>query len=55
MMTSFDNNEDKICLFLKDDIGEWWIRSHIKSHNLGSRDHGVIIIVLTIIKNKNYP
>ena len=41
-MTSFDNNEDKICLFLKNNIDGSCVRSHAKSHNSGSRDYGVI-------------
>ena len=43
-MTSFDNNEDKICSLLKDDVGGSRIRSHTKSNDLGSPDYGVTII-----------
>ena len=46
MMTSFDNNEDKVCLLFKDDIGGSRIRSRAKSHNPGSRDYGVTIAFL---------
>ena len=45
MMTSFDNNKDKICLFLKNDVGGSPIRacarSHIRSHDPRSYDHGI--------------
>ena len=33
MMTSFNNNEEKICLFLKDDVGRSRVRSRARSHN----------------------
>ena len=46
MMTSFDNNEDKVCLLLKDDVGESRIRSRAKSNDLGSHDHGITIAFL---------
>ena len=26
MMTSFDNNQDKVCLLLKDDVGRSYVR-----------------------------
>ena len=42
MMTSFDNNKDKVCLFLKNDVGRSCVRSHAKSRDLGSCDHSVI-------------
>ena len=44
MMTSFDNNEDKVCSFLKDDVGGSRIKSHAKSHDLRSRDHDVTVL-----------
>ena len=44
MMTSFDNNKDKVCLLLKDDVGESCIRSHVRSHDYRYHDHGVIIV-----------
>ena len=40
MMTSFDNNEDKVCLLLKDDVGGLHVRSHTRSYDLGSCDYG---------------
>ena len=47
MMASFDNNEDKVCLLLKDDVGRSHVgaraRSRVRSHNHRSCDHGVII------------
>ena len=44
MMTSFDNNEDKVCLLLKDDVGGSYIRSRAKSYDLGSHDYGVTLV-----------
>ena len=41
-MMSFDNNEDKICSLLKDDVTGSHVRSHARSHDLRSRDPGVI-------------
>ena len=43
MITSFNNNEDKVYLLLKDNVGRSRIRSRAKSHDLGSCDYGVII------------
>ena len=43
MLTSFNNNEDKICLFLEDDIGRLNVRSHARSHDPGSCDHGITV------------
>ena len=43
MMTSFDNNEDKICLLLKDDVNGLYVRSRARSHNPKSYDHGIIL------------
>ena len=44
-MTNFDNNKDKICLLLKDDVGRSCVRSYIRlnirSHDHNSCDHGV--------------
>ena len=49
-MTNFDNNEDKICSPLKDDVGGSRIklraRSRIRSNDYRSCDHGVIIAFL---------
>ena len=48
MMTSFDDNEDKVCLLFKDNVGESCVRSHARSriglHNHKSRDQGVTSI-----------
>ena len=45
MMTSFDNNKDKVCSLFKNDVGESWIRSRtrsrVRAHNYKSRNHGV--------------
>ena len=46
MMTSFDNNEDKVCSLLKDDVGGSRGKSRARSHDPGSRDHGVTIAFL---------
>ena len=43
MITSFDNNKDKVCLLLKDDVGGSYVRSRAKSHNPGSRNYNVIL------------
>ena len=43
MMTSFDNNEKKDYLFLKDDIGGPRVRSCIRSYDLRFYNHGVTI------------
>ena len=40
MITSFDNNKDKVRLLLKDDVGGSRIRSRARSHDPRSRDHG---------------
>ena len=45
-MTSFDNNEDKVCLLLKHDVDGSRVRLYVKSHVPGSCDHGVIITFL---------
>ena len=42
-MTSFDNNEDKVCLLLKDDVSESRVRSPARSHNPEFCDHNVTI------------
>ena len=46
-MTSFENNEDKVYLLLKDDVGKSCtrsrIRSHIKSYDHRFCDHGITI------------
>ena len=46
MMTSFDNNKDKVYLLLKDDVGRSRVRSRAKSHDPGSHDHGITIAFL---------
>ena len=43
MMTSFDNDEDKVSLFLKNDVDGSRVRSRARSHNHRSYDHGVTI------------
>ena len=43
MMTSFNNNEDKVCLLLKDDVGRSRVRPRTRSHDPRSRDHAVTI------------
>ena len=50
-MTSFDNNEDKLCLLFKYDIGGSRIRSRAKSHDPRSRDYGITIIKISQINN----
>ena len=45
-MTSFDNNEDKVYSLFKDDVDRSRVRSCAKSHDPGSRDHGVTIALL---------
>ena len=40
-MTNFNNNEDKICLLLKDDVNGSGIKSRARSYNHKSRNHGV--------------
>ena len=47
MMTSFDNNEDKVCLLLKDDVGKSRVRSRARSYNHGSRDHDVTFLLMS--------
>ena len=48
-MTRFDNNKDKVCLFLKDDVGKSRIRLRAKSHDPWSRDHDVTILFFTFV------
>ena len=50
-MTNFDNNEDKVCLLLKDDVGGSCIRSFAKSHDYRSCNYGVTIVIDTIKTN----
>ena len=38
MMTSFNDNKDKVCLLLKDNVGGSRVRSHTRSR-AGSHDH----------------
>ena len=40
-MTSFDNNEDKVCSFLKDNVGGSYVKSFARSHDPKSYDQGV--------------
>ena len=44
-MTSFNNNEEKVCLLLKNDVSGSRIRSHakprIESHDYKFCDHGI--------------
>ena len=44
MITSFDNNEDNVCLFLKDDVGGSRVRLHAKLHDLGSYNYIVTLV-----------
>ena len=46
MMKSFNNNENKVYLLLKDDVGGSRVRSCAKSHDPGSCDHSVTIAFL---------
>ena len=45
MMTSFDNNKDKVCLLFKDDIGGSHVKSRarscVASHDCRSHDHNI--------------
>ena len=47
MITSFDNNENKVCLLLKDNVGRSRVKSFARSHDGSydhkSRDHGVTV------------
>ena len=43
MMTSFDNNKDKVYLLFKNYVGGSRFRSRARSHNHKSSDHSVII------------
>ena len=47
MITSFNNNEDKICLLFKDDVGGSRIRScarsRVRLYDHRSCDHGITI------------
>ena len=52
-MTNFDNNEDNVCLLLKDDVGGLRIRSRARSHNHGSCDHGVTVINFILLETIN--
>ena len=57
MMTSFDNNEDKVYLLLKNDIGrsriELRARSHVELYDHRSCDHGVTLIDIHVLTPKN--
>ena len=41
MIISFDNNENKVCSLLKNNVGRSRIRSCARSYDLGSCDHAV--------------
>ena len=41
MITSFDNNEDKVYLLFKNDVAGLHVRSHARSHDPRSCDYGV--------------
>ena len=41
MMTSFDDNEDKVCSFVKDNVCGSCVRLRVKSYDPGSRDYGI--------------
>ena len=40
-MTSFDNNKDKVCLLLKDNVSGSHVRLCARSYDLRSCDYGV--------------
>ena len=42
-MTSFDNNEYKVCSLLKDNVGGSRVKSYVKSYDPKSCDYGVTI------------
>ena len=42
-MTSFNNNKDKVCWLLKDDVGRSRVKSRARSHYPESCGHSVII------------
>ena len=42
-MKSFDNNKNKVCLLLKDDVGGLRVKSHTRLHNFGSYNYSVTI------------
>ena len=44
-MTSFDNNEEKVCLLLKNDVNRSHVRLYVKSYNLGSYDHNITVFL----------
>ena len=46
MMTSFDNNEDKVYLLFKNDDGWSHVRSRTRLHDNRFCDHGVTIVFL---------
>ena len=45
-MTNFDNNKDKVCLLLKDNVGGSYVRSRAKSHDHMFRDYRITIAFL---------
>ena len=52
MMTSFDNNEDKVCLLLKDDLKRSRVRSRARSYDLGFLNHVVTHIYSNLINER---
>ena len=40
-MTSFNNNDDKVCSLIKNDVGGSCVRSRARSHDPRSCDYGV--------------
>ena len=62
-MTNFDNNKDKVCSLLKDDIGGSRVRSPaklyvrsppkscVRSHDHRSYDHGITFKIKNQISN----
>ena len=46
MMTSFDNNKDKVCLIFKNNVGRLRVRLYARLYNFGSCDYSVTIAFL---------
>ena len=40
-----DNNKDKVCLLLKDDVGGSYVRSRPRLYNPESCDYGVTLLI----------
>ena len=45
-MTSFDNNEDKVCSLLENDVGGSRVKSRIRLYDPWSCDYGIAIAFL---------